>query len=332
MQRVEKIKNWAEEHLSTPKAAGETIGRIIPDIIVGLLTDFAFSGGKAGGKVAKEIAEESLDSVKDAAVREIAEEGADSIKDAVTKEVIKEVKEETAEKAAKEIVEKATKEIGEKTGKEVSEKTIKELTEETAKKARKAVDDAVEEAVKKAGEGGSYSSFGEMSFKDGKRYSAWNKLREEGLTFEQAEKIKYIEKGQKPAPETYLSGEYIENHLQSFKDSGAVKIMPNEPSGTIGGKGGTFVMSGDELDEIIQYANGDVSKIEGVLGLDPGYLGKNPVIVMMDDSSNVRMPSGNELGAWPEYWEPGGYTSGGIKEAVIDPVPEGEYTYKFLFE
>ena len=181
-------------------------------------------------------------------------------------------------------------------------------------------------------EGGKYSSFGEMSFKDGKQYSAWNKLREEGLTFEQAEKIKHIEKGQKPAPETYLSDEYIQNHLQSFKDSGAVKIMPNEPSGTIGGKGGTFVMSGDILDEIIRYANGDISKIEDALGLDSGYLGKNPVIVMMDDSSNVRMPSGNELGAWPEYWEPGGYTSGGIKEAVIAPVPEGEYTYKFLFE
>ena len=30
-------------------------------------------------------------------------------------------------------------------------------------------------------EGGKYSSFGEMSFKDGKQYSAWNKLREEGL-------------------------------------------------------------------------------------------------------------------------------------------------------
>lgn len=58
---------------------------------------------------AKEIAEESLDSVKDAAVREIAEEGADNIKDAVTKEVIKEVKEETAEKAAKEITEEAVK-------------------------------------------------------------------------------------------------------------------------------------------------------------------------------------------------------------------------------
>lgn len=43
---------------------------------------------------------------------------------------------------------------------------------------------------------------------------------------------------------------------------------------TIGGKGGTFVMSGDELNEIIQYADGDVSKIETILGLDQGYLGK----------------------------------------------------------
>ena len=39
--------------------------------------------------------------------------------------------------------------------------------------------------------------------------------------------------------------------MQTFKESGAVKIMPNEPTGTIGGKGGTFVMSGDELNEII---------------------------------------------------------------------------------
>lgn len=39
-----------------------------------------------------------------------------------------------------------------------------------------------------------YSSLGEMTVKDGKRYSAWNKLREKGLTIEQAEKIKYIEK------------------------------------------------------------------------------------------------------------------------------------------
>ena len=181
-------------------------------------------------------------------------------------------------------------------------------------------------------EGGRYSNLGNMSFEDGKQYSSWSKLREEGLSLEQVEKIKGTPKGQKPLPETYLSEEYINNHLNSFKKSGAVKIMPSEPSGTIGGKGGTFVMSGDELSEIIRNADGDVAKIESVLGLDKGYLGSNPVIVTIQDTSSLRLPSGNELGAWPEYWEPGGYTSGGIKEAVINPAKEGTYTYKHLFE
>ena len=181
-------------------------------------------------------------------------------------------------------------------------------------------------------EGGSYSNLGNMSFEDGKQYSSWSKLREEGLSLEQVEKIKGTPKGQKPLPETYLSEGYINNHLNLFKKSGAVKIMPSEPSGTIGGKGGTFVMSGDELSEIIRNADGDVAKIESVLGLDKGYLGSNPVIVTIQDTSSLRLPSGNELGAWPEYWEPGGYTSGGIKEAVINPAKEGTYTYKHLFE
>ena len=186
--------------------------------------------------------------------------------------------------------------------------------------------------VGSAVKGGRYSNLGNMSFEDGKQYSSWSKLREEGLSLEQVEKIKGTPKGQKPLPETYLSEEYINNHLNSFKKSGAVKIMPSEPSGTIGGKGGTFVMSGDELSEIIRNADGDVAKIESVLGLDKGYLGSNPVIVTIQDTSSLRLPSGNELGAWPEYWEPGGYTSGGIKEAVINPAKEGTYTYKHLFE
>ena len=43
------------------------------------------------------------------------------------------------------------------------------------------------------------------------------------------------------------------------------------------------------------------------------------------------MPQGNEMGAFPDYWLPGGYTIGGIKEAVIDPAPLGTYTYTHLF-
>ena len=193
--------------------------------------------------------------------------------------------------------------------------------------------EAQSDYVKPAGgRRGDYSNLGNMSFEDGKQYSSWNSLREEGLSYEQVEKIKFTPKGKKPLPETYLSNDYINNHLQSFKESGAVKIMPNEPTGTIGGKGGTFVMSGDELNEIIQYADGDVSKIETILGLDQGYLGENPVVVTIEDISSIRIPSGNELGAWPEYWEPGGYTSGGVKEAVVNPAAEGTYTYEHLFE
>lgn len=55
-------------------------------------------------------------------------------------------------------------------------------------------------------------------------------------------------------------------------------------------------------------------------------MGTNPVRVDIPNSQNIRIPSGNEAGAWPGYWMPGGYTKpGGVREAVVDPVPKGEY-------
>ena len=157
------------------------------------------------------------------------------------------------------------------------------------------------------------------------------KFDNEGLTQDKIDQIVSLPKSQKQKPETYLSNKYIEGHKQSFKDSGVVKIMPGEPTGTIGGKGGTFVMSGDQLDNIIKSCNGDISKIEDALGFDGGYLGNNPVIVEIQKYSGLRLPQGNELGALPEYWLPGGYTIGGIKEAVIDPAKIGTYTFRHLF-
>jgi hypothetical protein len=97
------------------------------------------------------------------------------------------------------------------------------------------------------------------------------KFDKEGLTQGVIDKIVLLPKSQKPKPESYLSQKYIKEHLQSFKDSGAVKIMPKEPSGTIGGKGGTFVMSGNQLDVIIKSCKGDISNIEDALGFDWGY-------------------------------------------------------------
>ena len=38
-----------------------------------------------------------------------------------------------------------------------------------------------------------------------------------------------------------------------------------------------------------------------------------------------------EAGAWPEYWISGGYTSGGVPEAVIDQIKLREYTISDIY-
>ena len=67
------------------------------------------------------------------------------------------------------------------------------------------------------------------------------------------------------------------------------------------------------------------------MGLDLGYLDNNPILLDIHKPSTIRMPSGNEAGAWSEYWIPGGYTSGGVSEAVIDQIKLGEYTISDIY-
>ncbi len=148
-------------------------------------------------------------------------------------------------------------------------------------------------------------------------------LKSAGLNQAKIEEILSTPKDTRPSPATYLSNEYINSHLSEFEE-GVTKIMPNAPTGTIGSRGGVFVISSKQADKLIQIADGDVSKLEQLLGFDKGSLGANPVRVDIDSPNGLRMPSGNELGA-NNLWKPGGYTSGGIKEAVIDPAHIGTY-------
>jgi hypothetical protein len=138
-----------------------------------------------------------------------------------------------------------------------------------------------------------------------------------------------VQKGSRPLPDTYLSPSEIKEALAPF-DNGVVKIKANPPSGTEGPPGGTFVMPKAQADEIIRQANGDVAKLEKLLGLKPGDLGTSPVRVDIPEPKGLRLSSGNELGA-NEYWVPGGRTSGGIREATIDPVPKEKYFIKKVF-
>ena len=150
-----------------------------------------------------------------------------------------------------------------------------------------------------------------------------------------SEKIKEIvntPKGSRPDPTTYLSKEYIDAHLAQFDDGISVIQTEwaygryTEINGFVGvpDDNTLFVMPKDYCDGVIGRANGNMSIIEMELGFPEGYFknGGGLVRIDVDDISglNIRIPSGNEMTA-NELWIPGGYTSGGVPEAITDIIP-----------
>ncbi|GHU54039.1 hypothetical protein FACS1894132_07970 [Clostridia bacterium] len=129
--------------------------------------------------------------------------------------------------------------------------------------------------------------------------------------------------GSRPDPSTYLNDDYINDHLKLF-DDGASKFISKIYDDKYIGNGDTFVIPKSVADDIIAECGDDIAKIEEKLGLNKGSLGDNPLRIDISEPSNIRMPSGNEDGA-NDFWIPGGYSSGGLPEAVIDRVPPGSY-------
>ena len=153
--------------------------------------------------------------------------------------------------------------------------------------------------------------------------------RNAGLTQTQIDDIIHTPKGQRPNPSTYLTQEYINQHLDMFR-GGVTKFYATAPAGTVGPPDGAFVFPSSYADDIIAQAKGDVRVLEELLGFDSGDLGDSPVRIDISNPQGLRMPSGNERGV-NDYWLPGGYTSGGIPEAIIDPTPSGQYTIDYYF-
>ena len=165
-----------------------------------------------------------------------------------------------------------------------------------------------------------------------------------GLTPEKIEEIRDLPKPDyskgdsvnydvnKPDPKTYLNTDYYKKHLEPFKKTGCYRIQRTDPmlpddqyGGVLGHSSGLFVTSGEDMMKALKEADGDVSKLEEIFGMNKGDWGKNPVIIRIDEPQHLRIPDGNEMGAWPRYYIPGGFTSGNQAEAVIDSVPRGEY-------
>ncbi len=74
------------------------------------------------------------------------------------------------------------------------------------------------------------------------------------------------------------------------------------------------------LDDVVKEAKGNMRVIEQKLGLEFGFLNDNDVMIVLikkEDFINARFPTGNEIGV-NNLWIPGGLTSGGIPELVMD--------------
>lgn len=123
----------------------------------------------------------------------------------------------------------------------------------------------------------------------------------------------------------------VDSHLAQFKD-GASYITPTKAlddygRDPIGRPDGQFVTSSSYMDDVMNSTGGDPAKLETALGIPSGSWQGKPLsrIDIPDPSSlGLRMATGTENGA-NEFWMPGGYTSGGVPEAVTNQIPAGSY-------
>nr|WP_228464735.1 hypothetical protein [Listeria seeligeri] len=95
---------------------------------------------------------------------------------------------------------------------------------------------------------------------------------------------------------------------------------------------GTYVLPKNVVDKAISVSDGNPRVLEKLLGLEPGYLGDTPILLDINKMDGIRIPTGNESGAWQGFWEPGGFTNGGIPEAVVNQIPSGGYTVTDVFK
>ena len=160
------------------------------------------------------------------------------------------------------------------------------------------------------------------------------------LSPEQMQIILATPKGQRPAPETYLSASYIRHHLRKFRKGVSIVTSVNSfekfmlHADKIGREDNTcFVMPKEFCDAIEREAGGDTAVWEKRLSFDEGYFKNQGGLVRIDiinfGDLHLRIPNGNEAGA-NDYWIPGGWTIGNTPEAVTDRIPKTRIIVRFL--
>ncbi len=143
------------------------------------------------------------------------------------------------------------------------------------------------------------------------------------ISREKFDEILATEKGQRPAPETYLPAEYIAEHLRNF-DDGASRILIRSSYEEYGigkpdaGKS-EFVLTNVDARKMLDESGGDPIKLAQMLGIPEDQLANDSlVLVQFHPTSSYAslMPSGNEWGA-NDQWLPGGKLPHGDLEAIV---------------
>ncbi|KGL44145.1 hypothetical protein [Listeria newyorkensis] len=167
-----------------------------------------------------------------------------------------------------------------------------------------------------------------------------DKLPHSGFSSKIEDGVISTPKGERPSPGRYMTDVEIKKHLALF-DDGAVKIQSKEAfessqkyyGSDIGDPlTGTYVLPKNTVSAAINASGGNPRVLEKLLGLEPGYLGDSPILLNIEKVNNIRIPSGNESGAWQGYWLPGGFTDGGVPEAVIDQIKSTDYTVSKIYK
>jgi RHS repeat-associated protein len=152
------------------------------------------------------------------------------------------------------------------------------------------------------------------------------------MTQEKFDEIINQERFNRDAPSTYLPDEYITAHLDRFREQGATIVQPGS---SLDPKSefktwplGKFAGLPEDMEPIISEfkKTGDHQILNDKLAL--GLKGEKfkefteqPILVIRiapdDPRFKFEMPTGNEFGAYPREWVPGGESKGGIREAVL---------------
>jgi len=142
-------------------------------------------------------------------------------------------------------------------------------------------------------------------------------------------------------PETYLTPDYINNHIAkfdlgysfiSFKKQDSIYTNPaieNNENLNIGSPTGTIVFPKNQMDEILSISKGKSEEIEKILGYRIGtftmYREKNLGMIRVDiEPSQVswhKMSDGTEVRA-NNNWFPGGKNPKGWDELLIESIPK----------